>query len=660
MMDWKERNMPMPHIHLPAFVALMSLFTLFAPCFAKAAPAKSKVVVIHGDKSVSSESERRYAKSLALGTARMMKDAGLAADVASDASIANALASRSVAILVDCTEPPAAHIAALRDFIGKGGRLIVEYSPSGPLAGIIGVSQGRYIKGASGAFETMDFVQDRPLNIPPSVGQSSSSILTALPVKGRSRAIAWWSGRNGKRTEHPAILMSDKGFWITHVISPDGNSAAKGRLLVALAAHLDQSLWKTAAAARLESARHAGPWESPSDAAAKTRTKASSPRWAEMRKRIEDARKIEANAKSKASEGRHAVAWMLAGELDRAMKEAYGLAQKPAEGEIRAVWDHAGTGLGDWPSTCRALKAAGVTDILVKVGGPGFSYCDAPSLPRSTVVEGDQLKACIAAAKPLGLRVHAWLICFSTTEATPSRLDRFRKDGWLLDATTGASSAWIDPANPSARARIVRAAEEMLCRYKVDGIHLDFVRYPDYYGSLGTGTRIRFETDRGKTVAKWPDDAKRQPVFGELVRWRTAQVTALVADIRAMQRRRAPGRLVTAAVLGKYPTCVESVGQDWMAWLECGYVDYVFPMNYTEDISKFNELLATQLKKKGVAHRVVGGIGVTAAESRLASDQVIDQIAALRRGGAAGFALFDLDSFLVREVLPILGLGMVR
>lgn len=639
---------------------LLPALAFLAPRPAAAASAKSKVVVIHGDKSVPSDSERRYAKSLALGTARMMKDAGLAADVASDSSLANALASRSVAILVDCTEPSAAHIAALRDFIGKGGRLIVAYSPSGPLAGVLGVSQGRYVKGGAGAFETMDFVQDRPLNMAPSVGQSSSSILTAFPVKGRSRVIAWWSGRDGKRTEYPAVLMSDKGFWITHVISPDGNSAAKGRLLVALAAHLDQSLWKTAAAVRLESARHAGPWTSPADAAAKTRTQTSSPRWMEMRARIDEAKRLEAEAAAKAAKGRHAVAWMLAGELERAMKEAYGLAQKPASGEIRAVWDHAGTGLGDWPSTCRALKAAGVTDILVKVGGPGFSYCDVPSLPRSTVVEGDQLKACVAAAKPLGLRVHAWLICFSTTEATPSRLDRFRKDGWLLDATKGASSAWIDPANPAARARIVRAAEEMLCRYKVDGIHLDFVRYPDYYGSLGTGTRVRFETDRGKTVAKWPDDAKRQPVFGELVRWRTAQVTALVADIRAMQRRRAPGRLVTAAVLGKYPTCVESVGQDWMAWIECGYVDYVFPMNYTEDISKFNELLATQLRKKGVARRVVGGIGVTAAESRLASDQVIDQIVALRKGGAAGFALFDLDSFLVREVLPVLSLGLVR
>jgi uncharacterized lipoprotein YddW (UPF0748 family) len=94
-----------------------------------------------------------------------------------------------------------------------------------------------------------------------------------------------------------------------------------------------------------------------------------------------------------------------------------------------------------------------------------------------------------------------------------------------------------------------------------------------------------------------------------------------------------------------------------MAWLECGYVDYVLPMNYTEDIAKYNELLSVQLKKKGVARRVIGGVGVTAAESRLSSDQVIDQVAALRKGGAAGFALFDLDSFLMREILPVLSLG---
>lgn len=637
--------------------ALAALLVSCAPCVTHAAPARAKVVVIYGDKSAPSDDERRYAESLAKGTARMMKEAGIVADVASDASPATALSSRSVAIVVDCANPSAAQIEAFRAFRDRGGKLIVAYSPSGPLAGLMGVSQGRYVKGGAGAFEAIEFAQDRPLNIEPSIGQQSANILSALPVKGRSRAIAWWTGRDGKRTEYAAVLMGDSGFWITHVLSPDGDSGAKGRLLVALAAHLDKSLWKTAAAARLSAARRAGPWTSPTDAAAKIKSDAGLPRRAEAQARIAEAAQLEAKATAMATKGRHAVAWMLAGELGRTMKEAYGLAQRPSWGEIRAVWDHAGTGLGNWPSTCRALKAAGITDIFVKVAGPGFSYCAVPSLPRSTVVDGDQLKACVAAAKPLGIRVHAWLICFSTTEATPSRRDKFRKDGWLLDPTSGQSSAWIDPANPTARAVLVSAAREMFEKYNVDGIHLDFVRYPDYYGSLGSGTRMRFEADRGKGVAKWPDDAKRQPVFGELVRWRTAQVTALVADIRAMQRRRAPGRLVSAAVLGKYPTCVESVGQDWMAWLECGYVDYVLPMNYTEDMTKYGELLAVQLRKKGVARRVIGGIGVTAAESRLSSDQVIDQVAALRKGGAAGFALFDLDSFLMREILPVLRLG---
>ena len=246
----------------------------------------------------------------------------------------------------------------------------------------------------------------------------------------------------------------------------------------------------------------------------------------------------------------------------------------------------------------------------------------------------------------------------TTTQATASRLAKYRADGLLLESTDGKTGPWLDPSSTAARAKIVKAAEELLVKYAIDGIHLDFIRYPDYYGSLGKGTKERFELSRGKKVVSWPEDAKKSPVFRELVRWRTAQVTALVADIRTMQRRRAPGKLVTAAALGKYPTCIESVGQDWMSWLECGYIDYAYPMNYMEDMAKYTELLSVQLKKRNVATRVVGGIGVTAAESRLEADDVIDQINALRSGRAAGFALFDLDTTLVKDILPVLRLGL--
>ncbi len=86
-------------------------------------------------------------------------------------------------------------------------------------------------------------------------------------------------------------------------------------------------------------------------------------------------------------------------------------------------------------------------------------------------------------------------------------------------------------------------------------------------------------------------------------------------------------------------------------------VDYVTPMNYTEDLAKFNEWLGQQTRTRRQAIRVVPGIGVTAAESRLDAAQVIDQIQAARRAGCPGFALFDLDTTLRQEILPVLRMG---
>ena len=143
-----------------------------------------------------------------------------------------------------------------------------------------------------------------------------------------------------------------------------------------------------------------------------------------------------------------------------------------------------------------------------------------------------------------------------------------------------------------------------------------------------------------------------------MVQWRVAQTTALVAGIRRVQRRVAPGVWLTAAVYGKHPSCVESVGQDWERWLSQGYLDYALPMNYTESSTFYASLVSHQTREPRQAQRIVGGIGVTASESRLDPADVIDQIRTLRTHHAAGFALFDLDATLANEILPILKLGL--
>ena len=303
----------------------------------------------------------------------------------------------------------------------------------------------------------------------------------------------------------------------------------------------------------------------------------------------------------------------------------YALKQVPKVGELHATWDHSGCGLypGNWAKTMRVLKESRVTDLFVNVAGAGFAHYKSAVLPRSRTFsqEGDQLAACLAAAAGTGIRVHAWIMAFSATRGSPDALERFAKKGWRLKLQSGKLSEYLDPANPEVRAYILSAVSEMQTAYPVAGIHLDFVRW-------GEGTV------RPKNAAE--------------------AVSGFVAEARRRVKR---PKWLTAAVYGKYPACVTSVGQDWRGWLDMNLVDYVVPMDYTESQAKFLELLAMQAMKRSHARRTIVGIGVTANESRLDARQVIDQIVMTRRFGFAGNALFDLDATLESRILPFLRLG---
>ena len=131
-----------------------------------------------------------------------------------------------------------------------------------------------------------------------------------------------------------------------------------------------------------------------------------------------------------------------------------------------------------------------------------------------------------------------------------------------------------------------------------------------------------------------------------------------MAGARARVKAARPGAWLTAAVLGKYPSCVDSVGQDWMAWLDQGLIDYAVPMNYTEDKARYAGYVKVQGGSRTRAKKIISGIGVTANESRLGPAQVIDQVNLARQAGLAGVALFDLDYSLVTQILPYLRMGM--
>ncbi len=441
-----------------------------------------------------------------------------------------------------------------------------------------------------------DLVDDRALEKSLAGRRLAYLVVCQRPTAGHLRALARFRSRGGKiavlqsyspelaafmgvslpkkitsRTLPPQVVTVSGGWWSTNVFGADGTEEAKARLLLGMAGAAVPGGWSAA--------------------------------------------KWEARRQARA-----------------AAEQNYGRLQRPRPGEIHAVWDHTGQGLypGDWPRTMRLLKANGVTDLFVNVAGAGFAHYPSRVLSQSQVCisSGDQLAACLAAARGTGVRVHAWILCFNASRSSPAQLTSFAKRGWRLKDKSGRLTEYLNPTNPQLRWHLISAIDELVRRYAVSGVHLDFVR--------------------------WYEGAAAKP------RNPAVAIDSFVGAIRTRTRAARPHLWLTAAVLPSYPSCVSSVGQNWKNWIDRGLVDYAVPMNYFEDCAKYAAVVAQQADTRARARRIISGIGVTANESVLTPVQVIDQINAARRAGVSGVALFDLDRTLEARVLPVLRLGLFR
>ncbi len=629
---------------------LLTLFLLI-PLLALRAAA---IAVVYAEQSVP-EGERRFAKALATHTQRWYEEAGIEAELIADSALG--AARPKVAILVDCYAPTPGVLAAVKAQLARGTRFVVCYSASDALAELFGLRAGQYRRSAAGDWSGMSLLPNRPKGAPLSILQTSSNLFTVAPRDEAVKPMAWWTNRRGVRTE-VAWWRTPKGsYWMTHILSGDGDEEAKRRLLLAIAAESIPGVWQRAAERLYQTASE--PLEDGSLLERIRLLPKRSPRRQLLDERYAALVRQQRLTRELVAKGGFA-AYQAVCDLRDLTARVYGMTYWSRPSEVRGVWDHTGQGLfvGDWDRTARLLAAHGITDLYVNVAGAAFALYPSKVLPRKG--SEDCLKAAIAACRKVGVRVHAWILCFSSERAAPGAVAALRAKGWMLQDVTGKEENWIDPTNPAVQAYLLKAVEE-LAASGADGVHLDFIRYPGLAQTLGPRVRARFEATYGK-VAGWPEaitqgQSKARTAF---LRWRASQIADSVQRIRTSLRLKHPQVKLSAAVFGKYPSCVDSVGQDWISWLRTGLIDQAMPMNYTEDLDTLRDWLGTQTADPRLAARVVSGIGVTAAESRLGPIEVLRQIETARRAKCAGFALFDLDENLRREVLPVLSEGVSK
>ena len=271
-----------------------------------------------------------------------------------------------------------------------------------------------------------------------------------------------------------------------------------------------------------------------------------------------------------------------------------------------------------------ASAVRGIFDLVVQVRGRADAYYDSALEPRAEgLVAGfDPLERLIRYGGTAGIRVHAWVNVFFVwshpDRAMPKDPTHIvnRRPEWLLrpDGVSAHDPAggkdfegiYTDPANAAARKHTLDVYEDIVTRYRVAGLHYDYVRYPQV------------------TYAKSAEDH--------------VHVTTLVRESAARIRRARPNAVISAAVFPDPKTASERVLQRWPEWAAEGLVDLLCPMAYRRDSAEVARLL-TAARAAAPKTELWGGLMGYAGETATLRIQV----GAARDTGCEGAILFAYD-----------------
>jgi uncharacterized lipoprotein YddW (UPF0748 family) len=330
-------------------------------------------------------------------------------------------------------------------------------------------------------------------------------------------------------------------------------------------------------------------------------------------------------------------------------------------------------------------RALGVTDLFVQVYRAGRAWFDSsladPEPYRSTwrvpeETDRDAFSVLIGRGHDQGLRIHAWVNVLSLASNADAPILRDlgptiaavdQKGRSILDYPgfevpepdrryyrMGTPALWLDPAAAGVADRLAATFAELVERYPaVDGLHLDYIRYPDAlpfspatrFGvglsfGFGEGSRGRFEAESGlrapfgASIAngdRWDD-------------WRRSQLTQLVRRVAEAARSKRPEVTVSAAVLADVERAYRVDFQDWIGWLDEGLLDFTVPMLYTRD----QRLLRYGVEEMaGLAAQRSIWVGLGSWLFSASPERAVEQLQKVTEHRELGSALFSWDS--IRE-----------
>ena len=341
--------------------------------------------------------------------------------------------------------------------------------------------------------------------------------------------------------------------------------------------------------------------------------------------------------------------------------------------EIRATWLTTLGGM-DWPSTkaqsnqsierqkkelcdiLDQLKEANFNTILFQTRLRGDVVYPSSTETFSECLTGktggnpgyDPLAFAIDECHKRGMELHAWIVTIPIGNVRQVNLlgrnSVVRKNKSICKYFN--QNWYLDPGNPATNKYLTGIVNEIVSKYDIDGIHLDYIRYPENATSFPDKDTFR-KYGKGKDIKEW----------------RRENITSIVSSIYKEVKSIKPWVKVSSSPVGKYRdterfsskgwNAYDIVFQDAQKWLKEGIHDIIFPMMYFNGNNFYP--FALDWKENSSDRWIVPGLGIyflSPKEKDWALDEIARQIYFIRRYKLDGEAFFRTQ-FLLNDTKGI-------
>lgn len=342
-----------------------------------------------------------------------------------------------------------------------------------------------------------------------------------------------------------------------------------------------------------------------------------------------------------------------------------------AQSEVRAMWLDRGTivkakSKADLAPLFDRMAEAGINTIFFETVNASYPIYPSKVAPeQNPMTRGwDPLQASIELAHERGMELHAWAWIFAGANQGHNRLlnqpENYlgpvlsRNPSWVLkdqngqafNRTPGFQKAFLDPANPQARQYLHNLLEEIAKNYDVDGIQLDYIRYPfqdritrQHFGYTDISRRMfkdRYGVDPQELTPS-------SPLWSQWSSFRISLVDSFVKDSSARLKAIRPDLVVSAAVFPmERRERLNVLQQNWEEWINNQSVDMMVLMTYALDTGSFeSRIRSVKDYSLNSSSLIIPGIRLL----NVPYAEALDQIQLLRNMPTTGFALFAAENF---------------